>query len=74
MIPKPPFASDLTLEQELAAFDALKPRMLEVWNAMIGAQDEHCTSVVVPSLTLDQEELQEAGRRQRSTRNACCSC
>jgi hypothetical protein len=59
MIPKPPFASDLTPEQELAAFEALKPRMLELWSAMTGANNDHCTSVVVPSLTLDQEELRK---------------
>jgi hypothetical protein len=59
MIPKPPYASDLTLEQELAAFEALKPRMLEVWSSMTGIEDQHCTSVVVPSLTLDQEELRK---------------
>ena len=57
MIPKPPFANDLTLEQELAAFRALKPRLTEVWDALTTADDSHCTSVVVPSLTLDQTEL-----------------
>ena len=51
MIPKPPFASELTLEQELAAFEALKPRLTEVWNALMATEDAHCTSVVVPSLT-----------------------
>jgi hypothetical protein len=57
MIPKPPFASELTLEQELHAFESLKPRLTEVWNALMATEDAHCTSVVVPSLTLDQEEL-----------------
>jgi hypothetical protein len=57
MIPQPPFAGDLTLEQELAAFRALKPRLGEVWDALTAADDSHCTSVVVPSLTLDQGEL-----------------
>ena len=32
MIPQPPFAGDLTLEQELEAFRALKPRLAEVWS------------------------------------------
>jgi hypothetical protein len=59
MIPKPPFACDLTLEQELAAFEKLKPRLTEVWNALMATEDVHCTSVVVPSLTLDQEELRK---------------
>lgn len=57
MIPQPPFAGDLTLEQELEAFRALKPRLTEVWEALTTADDSHCTSVVVPSLTLDQGEL-----------------
>jgi len=57
MIPQPPFANDLTLEQECAAFQALKPRLTEVWDALTTADDSHCTSVVVPSLTLDQTEL-----------------
>ena len=56
-LPKPPFALDLTLDQELAAFEALKPRLAHVWNAIVAREDAHCTSVVVPSLTLDQEEL-----------------
>lgn len=57
MIPKPPFANDLTLEQELEAFRALKPRLTEVWDALTTDDDSHCTSVVVPSLTLNQTEL-----------------
>ena len=57
MIPQPPFAGDLTLEQELEAFRALKPRLAEVWSALTAADDSHCTSVVVPSLTLDQGEI-----------------
>ncbi len=57
MIPKPPFASDLTLERELAEFESLKPRLASVWDAMTGRDEHHCTSVVVPSLTLDQDEL-----------------
>ena len=57
MIPQPPFAGDLDLEQELEAFRALKPRLIEVWDALTAADDSHCTSVVVPSLTLNQGEL-----------------
>jgi hypothetical protein len=59
MVPQPPFAGDLTLEQELEAFRALKPRLREVWEALTAADDSHCTSVVVPSLTLDQGELRK---------------
>jgi hypothetical protein len=57
MVPQPPFATNLTLEQELEAFRALKPRLTEVWDALTAADDSHYTSVVVPSLTLDQGEL-----------------
>ena len=57
MIPRPPFANDLTLDQELEAFRALKPRLTAVWDALTTDDDSHCTSVVVPSLTLDQTEL-----------------
>ena len=57
MIPKPPFASDLTLERELLEFERLKPRLAEVWDAIALKDSEPHTSVVVPSLTLDQAEL-----------------
>ena len=38
MIPKPPFPKDLTLEQEIAEFELLKPRLDEVWNALTYAR------------------------------------
>ena len=57
MIPKPPFACDLDLETEIAAFDALKPRLADLWSTIFPGDEEHYTSVVVPSLTLDQGEL-----------------
>ena len=59
MLPKPPFPCDLSLDQELTAFEALKPRLTAVWNTLMAREDEHCTSVVVPSLTLDQAELRK---------------
>ena len=59
MIPHPPFASELTLERELAEFERLKPRLREVWNAIALRDEEPHTSVVVPSLTLDQAELRK---------------
>ncbi len=59
MIPHPPFASELTLERELADFERLKPRLREVWNAIALRDEEPHTSVVVPSLTLDQAELRK---------------
>jgi hypothetical protein len=57
VIPKPPFARDLTLEQEIAEFERLKPRLGDLWNALSAREEEPYTSVVVPSLTLDQSEL-----------------
>ncbi len=57
MLPKPPFLCDLTLEQELEAFERLKPRLSSVWRAVSGTEEMPATSVVVPSLTLDNEEL-----------------
>ena len=57
MIPKPPFARDLTAEQEIAEFERLKPRLLDLWSALSAREEEPYTSVVIPSLTLDQAEL-----------------
>ena len=59
MIPKPPFPADLTLEDEILRFEALKPRLHEVWQALVDRDEEPYTSVVVPSLTLDQSELRK---------------
>jgi hypothetical protein len=57
MIPKPPFLRDLSPEREAAEFEALKPRLAEVWDALTMRDEVPHTSVVVPSLTLDQSEL-----------------
>ncbi len=59
MIPKPPFLKDLKPEQEIASFQALKPRLAEVWDALTMREEEPHTAVVVPSLTLDQSELRK---------------
>ncbi len=59
MIAKPPFPWDLSLEQEIAEFEKLKPRLLEVWDTILNREEEAHTSVVVPSLTLDQSELRK---------------
>ena len=59
MIPKPPFAWDLTLEEELAAFEALKARLPDVWTAVTASHDRASTAVVVPSMTLDERELRK---------------
>lgn len=51
---------DIPLERELAEFEKLKPRLLEVWDSLILHQnDAPYTSVVIPSLTLDQSELRK---------------
>ena len=57
MIPKPPYAEDLTRQQELEAFERLKPRLNAVWDVVTAQEDLPATSIVVPSFTLDQEEL-----------------
>ncbi len=47
----------MTLEEELAAFERLKPRLKTLWNALSARDEEPYTSVVIPSLTLDSHEL-----------------
>lgn len=59
MIPKPPFPWDVSLEQEVAEFEKLKPRLLAMWDALMNREEEPHTTVVVPSLTLDQSELRK---------------
>jgi hypothetical protein len=55
----PPYPWDLPLEREIAQFEALKPRLLGVWDALTMRDEEPHTSVVVPSLTLDREGLEK---------------
>jgi hypothetical protein len=59
VIPKPPFFQDLTPEAEIAAFREIQPRLLSVWESLTLRNEEPHTSVVVPSLTLDQSELRK---------------
>jgi hypothetical protein len=59
VIPKPPFPSDLTPEAEIAEFRRLQPHLQEVWEALNLRDEEAHTSVVVPSLTLDQSEMRK---------------
>jgi hypothetical protein len=59
MNPRPPFAWELGIEQEIAEFEKLKPRLHEVWEALMMREEEPHTSVVVPSITLDQSELKK---------------
>lgn len=59
MIPRPPYAWELTEAQEVAAFEALKPGLVGLWNAINAFEDDPYTSVVVPSMTLDRAELEK---------------
>ncbi|HET7747504.1 MAG TPA: carboxylate-amine ligase, partial [Vicinamibacteria bacterium] len=59
MIVQPPFPGELSVEDELAQFERLKPRLVEVWETILNREEEPHTSVVVPSLTLDQNELRK---------------
>ncbi|HQR45486.1 MAG TPA: peptide ligase PGM1-related protein [Thermoanaerobaculia bacterium] len=59
MVASHPILPELTPERELAEFERLKPRLREVWNAISLRDEEPHTSVVVPSLTLDQSELRK---------------
>jgi hypothetical protein len=57
MIPSPPFSWQLTLAEEIAAFERLTPRLRDVWGTLTMRDEEPHTSVVVPSLTLDRGSL-----------------
>ena len=57
MIPKPPFPWELTPETEHAAFEVLKRQLVRFWTENYPGDDQAYTSVVVPSFTLDSEEL-----------------
>lgn len=74
MLPKPPFAWQLSVEEERAQFHLLQPRLADVWQTLTTADEAAHTSVVVPGLNLDGSELQANETARRSTRNACCSC
>jgi hypothetical protein len=50
---------ELDAERELAAFEVLKPRLRDVWDALTMRDEEPHTSVVVPSLTLDRQGLEK---------------
>ena len=40
MLPHPPFASQLSLEEELAEFERLKPRLARVWPIIAWERDD----------------------------------
>ena len=50
-------ARDLSPEREIAEFERLKPRLRDLWGVLTAREEEAYTSVVIPSLTLDQSEL-----------------
>ncbi len=45
------------IDREIEAFEQLKPRLEKLWDRIFPGDEEAYTSVVVPSLTLDQEEM-----------------
>jgi hypothetical protein len=57
VIPKPPFAWELTETEERAAFKELQASLRGFWSSQFPRDTEPYTSVVVPSLTLDSTEL-----------------
>jgi hypothetical protein len=59
MMPQGPFPWELTPDQEVAAFEQLKPRLRDVWATLTMRDEEPHTSVVVPSLTLDRGSLKK---------------
>jgi hypothetical protein len=52
-------ADELGVEEERARFEKLKPRLQEMWDSVLMREEQPHTSVVVPSLSLDQEELKK---------------
>ena len=51
--------AEVDLEAEIARFEALKPRLAALWSTIFPGDRDHYTSVVVPSMTLDQSELRK---------------
>ena len=59
MTARPAAARELSTAEEIAEFERLKPRLDALWGALSAREEEPYTSVVIPSLTLDQSELQK---------------
>ena len=57
----PPIRWDLSPEQESQAFESLKPRLVKLWADVFPKDDEPYTSVIVPSVTLDDGALARLG-------------
>lgn len=45
------------IEREIEAFERLKPRLGSLWDRIFPGDEEAYTSIVVPSLTLDQRDM-----------------
>jgi hypothetical protein len=58
---RPAIRWGMTAEEEARAFDALKPRLARLWAEVFPKDDEPYTSVIVPSVTLDDRELARLG-------------
>jgi hypothetical protein len=50
-------ASPLLSADEIEQFELLKPRLAALWDTVFPGDEESYTSVIVPSLTLDQPEM-----------------
>ncbi len=48
---------NLSPEQEVAAFERLKPRLAALWSEVFPRDDEPLTSVIVPSVSVSAEDL-----------------
>lgn len=47
-------------DEELAAFEALKPRLARLWAEVFPGDDQAYTSIVVPSLSVDPDDFVQA--------------
>jgi hypothetical protein len=56
-MPRPPIPWGLSPEQELEAFEHLKPRLAALWSEAFPRDDEAITSVIVPSVSVTADEL-----------------
>ena len=65
MHPHPQIRWGLSPEEEARAFEGLKPRLAQLWADVFPKDDEPYTSVIVPSVTLDDGEDASRGRAAR---------
>jgi hypothetical protein len=64
MKPHPPIRWGLSPAEEAQAFEALKPRLAQLWAEVFPKDDEPYTSVIVPSVTLDDGDPAPLGGRR----------